>query len=104
MPDRPETWAWLSVWLQANMPALYAGGLAFMISVWRVIYTGGRLRQLALESPLCGMLGVGASYGAEMLGLTQGAGVFIACVIGLLGVEASRAAAQRLLDRKVNSL
>ena len=50
------------------------------------------------------MLGVGASYGAEMLGLTQGTGVFIACVIGLLGVEASRAAAQRLLDRKVNSL
>jgi lambda family phage holin len=104
MPDRPETWAWLSAWLQMHMPALYAGGLAFMISVWRVIYSGGRLRQLALESPLCGLLGVGVSYGAEMIGAPQGAGVFIACMVGLLGVETSRAAAQRLLDRKVDSL
>lgn len=104
MPDRPETWAWLSVWLQTHMPAFYAGALAFMISVWRVIYTGGKLRQLALESPLCGLLGVGASYGADALGMSQGTGVFIACVIGLLGVETSRAAAKRLLDRKVESL
>jgi lambda family phage holin len=104
MPDRPDTWAWLSAWLQTQMPYLYAGALALMTSVWRGIYTGGKFRQLALESPLCGLLGVGVSYGTEMIGAPQGSGVFIACMVGLLGVETSRAAAQKLLDRKVDSL
>lgn len=104
MPDRPETWAFFAAWLENNFPALYAGGLAFLIAVWRIIYTGGKLRQYALEAPLCGLLGVGVSYGPSLIGAPPQAGVFLACMVGLFGVEASRAAAKRLLDRKVDSL
>lgn len=104
MPDRPETWAWLSAWLELNFPAIYAGALAFMIAVWRIIYSGGRIRQLAMEAPLCGMLGVGVHYGAAFMGAPASAGTFFACVIGLLGVETSRAAAARALEKKVDKL
>lgn len=104
MPDRPETWAWFATWLEQNFPALYAGGLAMLIAVWRIIYSGGRFRQLALEAPLCGLLGVGVSYGPALIGAPQGAGVFFACVVGLLGVETSRAAAKRMLEKKVEEI
>ncbi len=104
MPDRPETWAWLSAWLEHNFPAIYAGGLALMISMWQIIYSGGKIRQLALEAPLCGMLGVGVSYAPSLIGAPQEAGVFLACMVGLFGVEASRAAAKRVLQKKVDQL
>lgn len=104
MPDRPETWAWFAIWLEHNFPALYAGGLALMVAVWRIIYSGGRFRQIALEAPLCGLLGVGVHYGTAFFGAPPSAGTFFACVVGLLGVETSRAAAKRLLDRKVEQI
>ncbi|WP_417787533.1 phage holin, lambda family [Stutzerimonas xanthomarina] len=104
MPDRPETWAWLAAWLEANFPALYAGALAMLIGVWRIIYSGGKLRQLALEAPLCGLLGVGVSYGPALIGAPQEAGVFLACMVGLFGVEASRAAAKKVIIKKADQL
>ncbi|AQZ95468.1 phage holin, lambda family [Halopseudomonas phragmitis] len=104
MPDRPETWAWLIAWVQQHFPAFYAGALAFFVAFWRIIYTGGRLRQLAIETPLCGLLGVGVHYGAEFIGAPASAGTFFACVVGLLGVETSRAAARRALEKKVEQL
>lgn len=104
MPDRPETWAWLATWLEANFPALYAGALAMLIAVWRIIYSGGKLRQLALEAPLCGLLGVGVSYGPALIGAPQQAGVFLACMVGLFGVEASRAAAKKVIIKKADQL
>ena len=104
MPDRPETWAWLAAWLEANFPALYAGALAMLIAVWRIIYSGGKLRQLALEAPLCGLLGVGVSYGPALVGAPQEAGVFLACMVGLFGVEASRAAAKKVIIKKADQL
>jgi len=68
MPDRPETYAWLAAWLEANFPAVYAGALALLIAAWRIIYSGGKLRQLLLEAPLCGLLGIGVSYGPALIG------------------------------------
>lgn len=104
MPDRPETWAWFAAWLEQNFPAMYAGGLALMVAVWRIIYTGGRMRQLFLEAPLCGLLGVGVHYGAAFIGAPPSAGTFFACVVGLLGVETSRAVAARAIEKKVDQL
>ncbi|MCQ4314486.1 phage holin, lambda family [Stutzerimonas zhaodongensis] len=104
MPDRPETWAWLAAWLEANFPAIYAGALAMLIAVWRIIYSGGKLRQLALEAPLCGLLGIGVSYGPALIGAPQQAGVFLACMVGLFGVEASRAAAKKVIIKKADQL
>lgn len=100
MPDRPETWAFLLAWLEANFPSLYAGLLAFVIAGWRVIYGGGKFRQLLLEAPLCGFLGVGVYHGPALVGAPPQAGVFLSCMVGLFGVEASRAAAARVLRKK----
>ncbi|WP_205895793.1 phage holin, lambda family [Pseudomonas leptonychotis] len=104
MPDRPETWAWFALWLEQNHPAVYAGGMALFVGSWRIIYSGGKLRQLALEAPLCGLLGVGVSYAPALIGAPDSAGVFFACMVGLLGVETSRAAANKVLDKKVDTL
>lgn len=104
MPDRPETYVWLAAWLEANFPAIYAGALAMLIAVWRIIYSGGKLRQLALEAPLCGLLGIGVSYGPALIGAPQEAGVFLACMVGLFGVEASRAAAKKVITKKADQL
>jgi len=104
MPDRPETYAFLATWLEHNFPALYAGALAMLIAAWRIIYSGGRVRQLALEAPLCGLLGVGVSYGPSLIGAPQEAGVFLACMVGLFGVEVSREAAKRVLKKKADEL
>lgn len=104
MPDRPETWLWLAAWLEQNFPALYAGALAGLTAGWRIIYSGGKFRQLMLEAPLCGLLGIGVSYLPELIGAPPRAGVFLACMVGLFGVEASRATAAKLLNRKVEQL
>jgi lambda family phage holin len=104
MPDRPETWAWFALWLEQNHPAIYAGCMALFVGTWRIIYSGGKLRQLALEAPLCGLLGVGVSYAPALIGAPDSAGVFFACMVGLLGVETSRAAAGKVLDKKVDTL
>lgn len=101
MPDRPETWAFFAHWLEQHFPAIYAGSLALLIAAWRIIYSGGKLRQLFLEAPLCGLLGVGVSYGPALIGAPPEAGVFLGSMVGLFGVEASRAAAQRLMDRRL---
>ncbi len=104
MPDRPETWAWLAAWFQLHFPAFYAGALGFFVAFFRIIYGGGRLRRLCVECPLCGLLGIGAHYGTEMLGWPPASGSFIACIVGLLGVETSRAIAKRYVERKVDNL
>lgn len=101
MPDRPETWAFFAAWMEQHFPALYAGGLALLIAAWRIIYSGGRLRQLVLEAPLCGLLGVGVSYGPALIGAPPEAGVFLGSMVGLFGVEASRAAAQKMMNRRL---
>ncbi|ACO79899.1 holin-like protein [Azotobacter vinelandii CA] len=101
MPDKPETWAWLAAWVQSNWPGIYAGVLAFVIAVFRIAYTGGRLRQLVLEAPLCGFIGLGVSYSTELLGVSPSAGAFFGSMVGLIGVETVRATARRLLEKKV---
>lgn len=102
MPDKPETWAWLSAWLQANWPGLYAGWLAFVVAGLRIVYSGGRLRQVALEAPLCGVLGLGVSYSTDLLGVPSSVGAFFGSMVGLIGVETARTLAERFLNRKID--
>jgi len=102
MPDKPETWAWFAAWLQENWPALYAGLLAFGIAGLRIIYGGGDLRRVVLEAPLCGLLALGACHGLSLLGIPASTGPFFGGVIGLLGVEGTRALAIRFFKNKVD--
>lgn len=96
MPDRPDTWAWL----EQNWPTLYAGLLALIIAALRVIYGGGTLRRMAIEAPLCGALALAASHGLPLLGMPASTAPFFGGIIGLLGVEGTRAAARKFFIRK----
>lgn len=101
MPERPETWAWLAAWLEQHWPTFYAAALALIIAALRVIYGGGTLRRMLIEAPLCGALALTASHGLSLLGIPLTAAPFFGGVIGLLGVEGTRAAAKKFFIRKV---
>jgi lambda family phage holin len=96
MPDRPDTWAWL----EQHWPTLYAGLLALIIAALRIIYGGGTLRRMAIEAPLCGALALAASHGLPLLGISATSAPFFGGIIGLLGVEGTRAAARKFFIRK----
>lgn len=100
MPDRPDTLAWFATWLEHNWPALYAGCLAIIIAALRVIYGGGSWRRMAIEAPLCGALALSASHGLSLVGIPLTAAPFFGGVIGLLGVEFTRATAKKFFTRK----
>ncbi|WP_019409499.1 MULTISPECIES: phage holin, lambda family [Pseudomonas] len=100
MPDRPETWAWLAAWLEQHWPTFYAGFLALIIAALRIMYGGGTLRRMLIEAPLCGTLALAASHGLALLGIATSAAPFFGGVIGLLGVEGTRAAAKKFFTRK----
>lgn len=100
MPDKADTWAWLSAWLHQNWPTVYASGLAGVIAALRVIYGGGNWRRMLLEALLCGAIALAACSGLELVGLPGTAAPFFGGMIGLLGVESTRALAQRLFDRQ----
>lgn len=104
MPDRPDTWAFFATWLEHNWPSLYAGALAIVIASLRVIYGGGKLRQLIIEAPLCGALALSASNGLSLVGIPLTAAPFFGGLIGLLGVEFIRATAKRFFMRKEQQL
>lgn len=104
MPDKPDTWAWLAAWLELNWPAFYAGGLACAIAALRIIYGGGTWRRVFLEAPLCGALALSASHGLWLLGIPPTTGPFFGGVIGLLGVEGTRALAKQFFNRKVEQI
>lgn len=104
MPDRPDTWAWLAAWLEQNWPTLYAGLLALIIAALRVMYGGGTLRRMAVEAPLCGALALATSHGLSLIGIPASTTPFFGGVIGLLGVEGTRAAAKKIFTRKVEQL
>lgn len=104
MPERPDTWAWLAAWLEQNWPALYSALLAGVIAALRIIYGGGTLRRIVTEAPLCGTLALSASHGLALLGIPAATAPFFGGVIGLLGVESTRAAAKRFFIRKEDQL
>ncbi|AHD15266.1 phage holin, lambda family [Pseudomonas guariconensis] len=104
MPDRPETWAFLATWLENNWPGLYAGLLAALIAALRVVYGGGKLRQLVIEAPLCGFVALSASHGLSLIGIPLTAAPFFGGLIGLLGIEFVRAAAKKTFTRKEGTL
>lgn len=102
MPDRPETWAWLAAWFEHNWPGLYAALLAAAIAGLRVMYGGGTLRRVSLEAALCGLLTLSLSHGLSLFGIAASTSPFFGGVIGLLGVEATRAAARKFFSRQVD--
>ena len=104
MPDRPETWAWLSVWVQENFPMLYAAALAAAISAARALNGGSTWRRIGLESLICGLITLAASNGLGLIGIPVSASPFFGGVIGLIGAEGIREGLKRVYDRKADTL
>ena len=104
MPDKPETWAWLAAWLEHQWPALYASALAFWIAALRIVYSGGKLRRVAIEAPLCGVVVLAACNGLKLLGIPLDTAPFWGGLIGFLGIETTRAAARQIFKKQVDQL
>ncbi|WP_425318302.1 phage holin, lambda family [Pseudomonas nitroreducens] len=98
MPDKPETWAFVSAWLVQHAPVLYAAGLSFVMAAVRIIYGGGTRRQALLEGALCGGLTLTLISALEFFGLPQSLSTFVGGWVGFLGVEKIRALADRYAD------
>lgn len=102
MPDRPETWAWVSTLLQQFWPSIYAGLLAAAIGGLRIMYGGGKVKQALFEAALCGCITLSVSQGLHLIGLSLESAPFFGGVIGLLGVEFVRARAKRFFKIKTD--
>lgn len=102
MPDKPDTWTWLAELLQEYWPAAYAAILAFLVAVFRIIYEGGKLRRIAIESPLLGLLALVISNAVPLLGISPEVAPFFGGMVGLIGVEGTREFAMRILGRRVD--
>lgn len=103
MPEKPDTWAWLSGLLQEHWPALYAGLLAFFVAAFRIVYDGGRIRRIAIEAPLLGLMALVVSNAMPLIGVSPDLAPFFGGMVGFIGVESTRELAMRLLNRRINS-
>lgn len=102
MPDKPDTWAWLSNVLESYWPALYTAVLAFFIAAFRIIYEGGKLRQVLIEAPFLGLAALMFSHGVALLGINPDVAPFFGGMVGFIGVESTRELGVRLLNRGID--
>lgn len=101
MPDKPDTWAWLSNMLESYWPALYTAALALLIAAFRIIYEGGKLRQVLIEAPFLGLAALMFSHGLALLGINQDVAPFFGGMVGFIGVESTRELGMRLLNKGI---
>lgn len=88
MPDRPESWAFLSEWLYQHWSAFSAALLGMVLTGLRVLYSGGTWREAVIEAPLCGCITLAMISGADLVGLSKTEhAAFIAGFVGLLGAR-----------------
>lgn len=101
MPDKPDSWAWLSDAIESYWPALYTAALAFLIAAFRIIYEGGKLKQVLIEAPFLGLAALMFSHGVALLGINQDVAPFFGGMVGFIGVESTRELGMRLLNKGV---
>lgn len=102
MPEKnSDVWAALLAWWATHQASLHAMGLSMAIAVVRVIYGGGKGKQMALEAVLCGLATLSLIPVLEWLGLPQSMSSFIGGMVGFLGVEKLRDLAERFGRSKV---
>lgn len=102
MPDKPDTWTWLAELVQEYWPALYAAILSFLVAAFRIVYEGGKLRQIAIEAPLLGLLALVISNAVSLMGVSPDVAPFFGGMVGFIGVEGTREFAMRILNRRVD--
>ncbi len=98
--DGSNLFAVIIKWFAHHQVAIHAVGLSMLISVVRVVYGGGRARQIALESVLCGLVTVAIIPLLEVLGLPQSMASFVGGCVGFIGVDKLREIAIRFAKNK----
>lgn len=101
MPDKPDTWSWLAELIESHWLAIYTAALAALIAALRVIYEGGKLRQVLIEAPFLGLAALMFSHGVALLGLSSDVAPFFGGMVGFIGVEGTREWALRMLNKQV---
>ena len=90
--------------LIAQLPPWVAGvAMAVMVSGLRLIYDRKEtsFTRIMLESLICGALSVSAGSALDAMGYGQNWYLFCGGFIGFMGSQAIRAAANRLLNKKI---
>lgn len=102
MPDKHLP-TLLAIWDALPEP-IRAAAVAWVVALLRVFYDGRepRIVRRVLEATLCGAVTYGVSFGAEAIGLAQGASIFIGGMLGLFGADWVRTQAQKLADRRID--
>lgn len=98
----PGSWSDWWEWLSQHAPFLHAVLLSIAIAVVRVIYGGGKWRQVLGEGVLCGLLTLAAISGMEWFGVPQSAANFVGGLIGFVGVKKIGERLDKFLDRKAD--
>ncbi|MBB3103787.1 phage holin, lambda family [Azomonas macrocytogenes] len=102
MPEKdPSNWAILLAWLNQIAPHVYAPVMSAIIAGLRVLYGGGRWRQVWLEGALCGAATLAIKPLLIWLGMPADMAVFIGACFGFVGVEKLRERADQVIGRKV---
>jgi lambda family phage holin len=77
-------------WINTYLPAFYAAGAAFSISVLMSLYDGKSLLQTATGSLACGILTLAVAGSLEFFGFPDNTVTFIGASIGFMGAEKIR--------------
>ncbi|NBF11879.1 phage holin, lambda family [Pseudomonas sp. Fl4BN1] len=88
---------------KAFQPQIYAGGMAAIVAVFRVIYGGGSRRKMVLEAVICGLIGSSLIPLLEYFTLPADLATFAGCMVGFVGVEKLRDYSDRFMSRKAES-
>ena len=103
MPEKnPDLWAAFSAWLSVHQPQVYAGFMAAAVAMLRVVYGGGKRRQILLEGAICGLIGVALIPLLEWMAMPPNLATFGGCMVGFIGVEHLRDWAVRIGRRRVD--
>ncbi|NLY16631.1 MAG: phage holin, lambda family [Gammaproteobacteria bacterium] len=103
MPEKnPDLLASIAAWWALHQASIHAMFLSMAVAVVRVIYGGGKLRQMILEAVLCGLATLSLIPLLEWLGLPQSMASFIGGMVGFLGVDKLRDLAEQFGRRQVS--
>lgn len=101
MPDKPDTWAIIFMWLSQHSQTIWAAFLSLCMTVLRVFYTGGTWKDALIEGPMCVLLSLSIIWGFELMGLSPSLAQPVGIWVGFLGVKKVAHWADRIAESKV---
>jgi len=101
MPDKPDTWAFVALWLSQHSSTVWAGVLSLVMAALRIFYAGGTLKDALIEGPMCVLLSLSLIWLLSFFGLPEALAQPIGIWVGFLGVKKVGKLADRYADTKL---